>query len=85
MSLWSLDLHWKGGEIYQFPFTASLQLPNHLFWLLSFYFLFHSVMNLIGELLLFGDRRFYDDWWNAETVWKFWRTWNVPVHRWASR
>jgi diacylglycerol O-acyltransferase-1 len=42
-------------------------------------------MNLVGELLLFGDRKFYSDWWNAQTIGAFWKAWNIPVHRWASR
>jgi len=40
-----------------------LALPNHLFWLLGFYWLFHSMMNVVGELLRFADRKFYGDWW----------------------
>ena len=62
-----------------------LQLPNHLFWLLGFYLMFHSLMNLVGELIKFGDRKFYEDWWNAQSIKAFWKTWNIPVHRWASR
>ncbi|XP_064394495.1 diacylglycerol O-acyltransferase 1-like isoform X2 [Halichondria panicea] len=62
-----------------------LALPNHLFWLLGFYYIFHSLMNLSGELLQFADRKFYGDWWNSDTIARFWRTWNIPVHRWASR
>lgn len=46
---------------------------------------FHSFFNLIGELLHFGDRNFYSDWWNATNIEVFWRTWNLPVHRWCVR
>lgn len=42
-------------------------------------------MNLMGELLHFADRNFYCDWWNANNIDIFWRTWNMPVHRWAVR
>lgn len=42
-------------------------------------------MNLMGELLHFADRNFYCDWWNANNIDTFWRTWNMPVHRWAVR
>ena len=42
-------------------------------------------MNLTSELLYFADRNFYCDWWNANNVNEFWRTWNMPVHRWALR
>lgn len=62
-----------------------LAIPNHLFWLCMFYILFHSFLNLVGELMHFADRKFYGDWWNANNIETFWRTWNMPVHRWAVR
>ncbi|KAF0301217.1 Diacylglycerol O-acyltransferase 1 [Amphibalanus amphitrite] len=62
-----------------------LAIPNHLLWIVSFYLIFHSYLNLIGELTQFGDRRFYLDWWNAPDINTFWRTWNLPVHRFAMR
>lgn len=40
-----------------------LQVPNHLIWLIFFYWLFHSCMNFVAELMQFGDREFYRDWW----------------------
>ena len=61
------------------------QLPNHLFWLLGFYWMFHTMMNLTAELFRFADRKFYADWWNAQDIRRFWKDWNIPVHRWASR
>ena len=39
------------------------QVPNHLLWLLFFYAFFHSGLNILAELLRFGDRTFYRDWW----------------------
>ncbi|CAG9768714.1 unnamed protein product [Ceutorhynchus assimilis] len=62
-----------------------LAIPNHLAWLIMFYILFHSWLNLLGELLHFADRNFYADWWNSDNIDVFWRTWNLPVHRWALR
>ncbi|XP_014212741.1 diacylglycerol O-acyltransferase 1 isoform X1 [Copidosoma floridanum] len=62
-----------------------LAIPNHLMWLCFFYLIFHSFFNLMGELLHFADRKFYCDWWNANNIDTFWRTWNLPVHRWAIR
>ena len=58
-----------------------LALPNHLLWLVSFYLVFHSYLNTLGELLQFADRDFYHDWWNASNIAKFWKLWNLPVHR----
>ncbi|XP_022254942.1 diacylglycerol O-acyltransferase 1-like [Limulus polyphemus] len=62
-----------------------LAVPNHMIWLLFFYWFFHSCSNAVAEILRFADREFYRDWWNAETVNYFWKNWNVPVHRWAVR
>ncbi|ODM96870.1 Diacylglycerol O-acyltransferase 1 [Orchesella cincta] len=62
-----------------------LAIPNHLIWLISFYLFFHCHMNILGELLKFADREFYQDWWNAPDIDTFWRTWNTPVHKWAVR
>uniref|UniRef100_A0A8C5EI49 O-acyltransferase n=1 Tax=Gouania willdenowi TaxID=441366 RepID=A0A8C5EI49_GOUWI len=66
-------------------FFLSLQVPNHLLWLLFFYWFFHSSLNFTAELLRFGDRQFYKDWWNSETVTYFWQNWNIPVHKWCIR
>jgi len=63
----------------------NLAIPNHILWLLGFYALFHSALNLMAELLRFADREFYMDFWNSETITDFWRSWNIPVHRWAVR
>uniref|UniRef100_A0A3Q4AJ00 O-acyltransferase n=1 Tax=Mola mola TaxID=94237 RepID=A0A3Q4AJ00_MOLML len=62
-----------------------LAVPNHLLWLMFFYWFFHSSMNFTAELLRFGDRQFYNDWWNSETVTYFWQNWNIPVHKWCLR
>ncbi|XP_015584774.1 diacylglycerol O-acyltransferase 1 isoform X1 [Cephus cinctus] len=62
-----------------------LAIPNHLMWLCFFYLVFHSYLNLMGELLHFADRNFYGDWWNSNNIDTFWRSWNIPVHRWAIR
>ncbi|KAM8870478.1 diacylglycerol O-acyltransferase 1-like [Spinachia spinachia] len=62
-----------------------LAVPNHLLWLMFFYGFFHSSMNFTAELLCFGDRHFYNDWWNSETVTHFWQNWNIPVHKWCIR
>ncbi|KAG7254188.1 hypothetical protein CRUP_030431 [Coryphaenoides rupestris] len=62
-----------------------LAVPNHLLWLIFFYWFFHSSLNFSAELLRFGDRQFYKDWWNAQTVTYFWQNWNIPVHKWCLR
>lgn len=39
-------------------------------------------MNAFAEMLRFGDRLFYKDWWNSTTFSGWYRTWNVVVHDW---
>lgn len=62
-----------------------LSIPSTYLWLLGFYFYFHLWLNLLAELTRFGDRQFYKDWWNAKTIDRYWRTWNMPVHHWITR
>jgi len=62
-----------------------LAVPNHLIWLLLFYVYFHSTLNLVAELLCFGDRLFYRDWWNATDLYEFWNRWNTNVHDFSKR
>ncbi|XP_023325908.1 diacylglycerol O-acyltransferase 1 isoform X2 [Eurytemora carolleeae] len=62
-----------------------LAIPNHLMWLISFYILFHSFLNILAEILQFADRSFFQCWWNATNLEMFWKNWNLPVHRWCLR
>lgn len=65
--------------------TLKLAVPNNAIWLLVFYAYFHAFMNACAEVLRFGDRQFYRDWWNAPNVQYFWSNWNIPVHKWLQR
>nr|QID75817.1 diacylglycerol cyltransferase [Dunaliella salina] len=65
--------------------VLKLALPNIYCWLVSFYCLFHLWLNIVAEVLHFGDREFYKDWWNAATVGEYWKLWNMPVHKWLLR
>lgn len=62
-----------------------LCIPNTYCWLAFFYLYFHLLLNLLAELLRFGDRVFYKDWWNSSEVSSYWRLWNLPVHYWLMR
>ncbi|XP_041123786.1 diacylglycerol O-acyltransferase 1-like [Polyodon spathula] len=62
-------------------FTA----PNNFIWIILFYWFCHSVLNFMGELLKFGDREFYADWWNSDNLNRFWTTMNLPFHKWSMR
>jgi len=65
--------------------VLKLCIPNLIIWLLMFYSLFHSYLNLVAELTRFGDRVFYRDWWNSGDLGQYWRLWNRPVHDWLVR
>ncbi|KAK0080137.1 hypothetical protein PV325_000392 [Microctonus aethiopoides] len=57
-------------------------LPGSIIFICGFYGLLHTWMNACAELLRFGDRLFYKDWWNSVTYARYYRTWNVVVHDW---
>ena len=59
-----------------------LAIANTYLWLLMFYAYFHLYLNLWAEVLRFGDRVFYKDWWNSSEIGSYWRLWNMPVHLW---
>ncbi|KAI4335274.1 hypothetical protein L6164_013936 [Bauhinia variegata] len=75
----------KGNLLYAIERVLKLSVPNLYVWLCSFYCLFHLWLNILAELLRFGDREFYQDWWNAKSVEEYWRMWNMPVHKWMLR
>ncbi|XP_025959818.2 diacylglycerol O-acyltransferase 1-like [Dromaius novaehollandiae] len=66
-------------------YIFKLAVPNHFICLILFYWYFHSYLNCLAEVLRFGDRQFYLDWWNADSVLQFWSRWNIPAHRWLDR
>jgi sterol O-acyltransferase len=57
-------------------------LPATLLLLLLFFGFLHSWQNLWAELMLYGDRHFYDDWWNVSSFGDYYRKWNIVVHEW---
>ncbi|KAL6865185.1 hypothetical protein ACP4OV_016336 [Aristida adscensionis] len=75
----------KGGLLNAIETVLKLSLPNVYLWLCMFYCLFHLWLNILAEILRFGDREFYKDWWNAKTIDEYWRKWNMPVHKWIVR
>ncbi|CAF9913553.1 MAG: hypothetical protein HETSPECPRED_001594 [Heterodermia speciosa] len=54
-------------------------------WLAGFFAVFQSVLNALAEVMRFGDREFYADWWNSPSVGTYWRTWNKPVYHFMRR
>ncbi|KAL1977294.1 hypothetical protein VTN31DRAFT_153 [Thermomyces dupontii] len=54
-------------------------------WLAGFYAFFQSFLNGLAEVMRFGDREFYSDWWNSWSVGMYWRSWNKPVYLFMKR
>lgn len=54
-------------------------------WLAGFFALFQSLLNALAEVLRFGDRQFYTDWWNSPSLGVYWRSWNRPVYLFMKR
>ncbi|KAI4250552.1 MAG: hypothetical protein L6R40_000152 [Gallowayella cf. fulva] len=54
-------------------------------WLAGFFAVFQSILNALAEIMRFGDREFYTDWWNSPSVGNYWRTWNKPVYHFMRR
>ncbi|XP_032718490.1 sterol O-acyltransferase 1 isoform X2 [Lontra canadensis] len=77
-------------NIKQEPFSARVLvlcvfnsiLPGVLVLFLMFFAFLHCWLNAFAEMLRFGDRMFYKDWWNSTSYANYYRTWNVVVHDW---
>ncbi|RYC53998.1 hypothetical protein CHU98_g12211 [Xylaria longipes] len=54
-------------------------------WLAGFFALFQSSLNALAEIMRFGDRSFYDEWWNSAGLGEYWRLWNKPVYQFMKR
>ncbi|CAG9865365.1 unnamed protein product [Phyllotreta striolata] len=64
------------------PAVAENSVPALLVLLAGFYVTLHSVQNLFAEVLRFGDREFYRDWWTSVSLAEYFRTWNIVVQDW---
>lgn len=65
--------------------VMKLSTISLVIWLAGFYALFQSYLNALAEIMKFGDRQFYEDWWNSPSVGRYWRTWNIPVYQFMKR
>ncbi|KAL7271299.1 hypothetical protein RUND412_005951 [Rhizina undulata] len=65
--------------------VMKLSTISLVIWLCGFFALFQSGLNALAELLRFGDREFYTDWWNSSSVGTYWKTWNKPVYHFMRR
>lgn len=57
-------------------------LPGALVLFCAFYGFLHCWLNAFAEMLRFGDRQFYSEWWTATSWSSYYRTWNIVVHDW---
>ena len=62
-----------------------LSTISSIIWLAGFFAVFQSGLNALAEIMKFGDREFYTDWWNSPSVGAYWRTWNKPVYNFMKR
>ncbi|KAL8907451.1 MAG: hypothetical protein Q9207_001421 [Kuettlingeria erythrocarpa] len=65
--------------------VMKLSTISLIIWLAGFFAIFQSALNALAELMRFGDREFYTDWWNSPSVGNYWRTWNKPVYHFMRR
>lgn len=56
--------------------------PSMIIFAGTNYCLLHAWLNAFAEMLRFGDREFYKDWWNSQSFSMFYRNWNVVIHDW---
>jgi diacylglycerol O-acyltransferase 1 len=76
----SVDKWAAGNYVSIVERLLKLSTISLVIWLAGFFALFQSFLNALAEVMMFGDRCFYDDWWNSESFGTYWRTWNKPVY-----
>ncbi|KAF5002636.1 hypothetical protein FDECE_10567 [Fusarium decemcellulare] len=55
------------GRFQQFPWLLSeLIFPFMMEYLLVWYLIWETILNILAELTYFADRSFYDAWWNSD-------------------
>lgn len=65
--------------------VMKLSTISLIIWLAGFFALFQAYLNALAEVMRFGDREFYEDWWNSSGLGAYWRTWNKPVYLFMKR
>ncbi|OJJ31001.1 hypothetical protein ASPWEDRAFT_176103 [Aspergillus wentii DTO 134E9] len=68
-----------------FERVMKLSTISLVIWLAGFFALFQSLLNALAEVMRFGDREFYTDWWNSSSLGGYWRSWNRPVYLFMKR
>ncbi|CAI7662351.1 unnamed protein product [Penicillium pancosmium] len=65
--------------------VMKLSTISLIIWLAGFFALFQALLNALAEVMRFGDREFYTDWWNSSSLGVYWRSWNRPVYLFMKR
>lgn len=65
--------------------VMKLSTISLIIWLAGFFALFQALLNALAEVMRFGDREFYTDWWNSSSLGTYWRSWNRPVYLFMKR
>ena len=81
----SLDAISSFNLVSIFERTLKLSTISLVCWLAGFFALFQSFLNALAEIMRFGDREFYGDWWNSSNVRGYWTSWNKPVTHFMKR
>ncbi|CAG2164363.1 unnamed protein product [Oppiella nova] len=80
------NFKWTGIKAFEIRQLVYLLLNSSLVGiqlkLLMFYGLLHCWLNGFAEMMRFGYREFYSDWWNCSDYVVFYRKWNIIVHDW---
>lgn len=74
-----------GNKISAFELICRLILPLAAFTILLFYIVWEGICNIFAEISMFGDREFYQDWWNSTTYEEYNRKWNKIVYTFLFR
>ncbi|KAI1778274.1 MBOAT family protein [Hypoxylon cercidicola] len=73
-------------RLQEFPWVLSdLLFPFMMEYLMAWYLIWETVLNILAELTYFADRSFYDAWWNSVSWDQYARDWNRPVHNFLLR
>ncbi|XP_035232109.1 sterol O-acyltransferase 1-like [Stegodyphus dumicola] len=62
-------------------FAGAIVIGSMILFLI-FYGILHCWLNIFAEVLYFGDREFYQDWWNSTSFSQYYRKWNTVVYDW---
>ena len=64
-----------------FMFYLQMVSPIILTYYTIFYFVFELYLNICAEVTRFGDREFYQEFWNITSYSEYGRSWNTITHQ----